>query len=469
MTAPQSPSSASTPANSTAVTLSSVPTSAFLTGSESPIQNGSSSTSLPSTLISGIRPSNRASSPVATSNATASPDGADASASSPRHKSTAAIAGGIVGGLLGLLLLLGSLLWLRRRQRRLRVPPSAEFMGVVGAFSPEPLRATPRFKLARDSSYEPGEPPPPFIPSAYSDQFFEKEKGAGGEEERSEGEDDAEGYMDGSMDETLHDTSSHDEKIVESSYCDLVGNWTSTKRLAATGTTCSSALQTYLQRRVLRAEVIYDPVESIIASEWSFESQQASSIDAQANAHIAGIALSSPPPTMPPILGTVTPADPAAAPANQPYNYHCVWSDRPIIKCIDYRYDARVEDTEWGHGNIGVQSVQHAQHISAKHHSHTAAIAGGVIGMLAVLFLASGVWFMWRRRGRRIAPSTWFMATGILPKPGLVPVQSRFVRLDAGEDEDPPPAYERAFEEAAPTHAERGAIDEKSESRVSRE
>ncbi|TFY60702.1 hypothetical protein EVJ58_g4972 [Rhodofomes roseus] len=201
---------------------------------------------------------------------------------------------------------------------------------------------------------------------------------------------------------------------------------------------------------------------------------------------------------MPPILGTVTPADPAAAsspsvsaaaPANQPVGV-AMSGPTSISSTTTTAYGliaqsssastiATMHESKTPNGATGTSvsnpsntlstSIMPSSGVSAKHHSHTAAIAGGVIGMLAVLFLASGIWFMWRRRGRRIAPSTWFMATGIRPKPGLVPVQSRFVRLDAGEDEDPPPAYERAFEEAAPTHAERGAIDEKSESRVSKE
>ncbi|EPT05951.1 hypothetical protein FOMPIDRAFT_1012994 [Fomitopsis schrenkii] len=78
------------------------------------------------------------------------------------------------------------------------------------------------------------------------------------------------------------------------------------------------------------------------------------------------------------------------------------------------------------------------------HHSHTA-IAAGVAIPVAVIFIALTFWIL-RRRRQRTAPSTWFNITGILPKPGLVPIQSRFVR-STREPEDAPPAYERIVEE----------------------
>ncbi|KAH9934828.1 uncharacterized protein B0H18DRAFT_978480 [Fomitopsis serialis] len=116
------------------------------------------------------------------------------SASLSSHASTAAIAGGVVGGILCLLLLLSSLFWFRRRQHRRKLPPSAEFMGVVRTPTPGPF--TTRLAIVRDSSYEPVEPPPAFTSGAYSDQVYEK--AVGDQKERLEGEDDAEESVDGS-------------------------------------------------------------------------------------------------------------------------------------------------------------------------------------------------------------------------------------------------------------------------------
>ncbi|KAI0736937.1 hypothetical protein C8Q72DRAFT_33799 [Fomitopsis betulina] len=77
------------------------------------------------------------------------------------------------------------------------------------------------------------------------------------------------------------------------------------------------------------------------------------------------------------------------------------------------------------------------------HHDH-AAIAAGVIVPVAVILIALTVCLL-RRHKRRTAPSDWFTVTGILPKPGLVPIQSRFV-CRTREPEEAPPAYERAPE-----------------------
>ncbi|KZT69029.1 hypothetical protein DAEQUDRAFT_765809 [Daedalea quercina L-15889] len=93
--------------------------------------------------------------------------------------------------------------------------------------------------------------------------------------------------------------------------------------------------------------------------------------------------------------------------------------------------------------NASSASMTASPGITSKH-SHAAAIAGSIIGILVLLLIALGVWFARRRRRREMAPSSWFIATGILPKPGLAPIQVRGVPI---EPEGPPPAYEQIIEQ----------------------
>ena len=81
-----------------------------------------------------------------------------------------------------------------------------------------------------------------------------------------------------------------------------------------------------------------------------------------------------------------------------------------------------------------------------EHHKHAGAIVGSIIAAIVVVLILVifAIWAM-RRRRRGVAPSTWFNITGVLPKPGLVPIQSRFVRR-TDEPRDPPPAYEQITE-----------------------
>ncbi|KZT11429.1 uncharacterized protein LAESUDRAFT_720659 [Laetiporus sulphureus 93-53] len=90
---------------------------------------------------------------------------------------TSAIAGGVIGGLLAVLLLLGLIfLWFRRRRRN-RVAPSSEFLA---ARATPGLPDTPhaQIPLARHASIEDEQPPPPFTRGSYRDPVYEKVRAA---------------------------------------------------------------------------------------------------------------------------------------------------------------------------------------------------------------------------------------------------------------------------------------------------
>jgi len=111
-----------------------------------------------------------------------------------------------------------------------------------------------------------------------------------------------------------------------------------------------------------------------------------------------------------------------------------------------------------------IPTSQSPSYITTGHHNHIAVITGSIVGILAFLLLASGLWHLRKRRGRTMAPSAWFRTTGILPKSGLVPIQSPFVRGGSDEQADPPPAYERVLEEGAQASAEEEHNGDKVES-----
>lgn len=98
--------------------------------------------------------------------------------------------GGVIGALLFLVLVAAAVMYfLRRRQRAARPAPSAEFLHMArgGADSPvfvakggyaDEMAHTPTdayfVSLARQSSIEDGEAPPPFTPGNFRDPVLEK-------------------------------------------------------------------------------------------------------------------------------------------------------------------------------------------------------------------------------------------------------------------------------------------------------
>ncbi|KAL5490223.1 hypothetical protein ACEPAI_5056 [Sanghuangporus weigelae] len=128
-----------------------------------------------------------------TSNSDTLPTDSPQVAAATGSNKTGAIVGGVLGGLVFvLLLILGAILFLRRRRRK-RTPASAEFRDRYiprSTAPPPPLRHPLAAQTSRESldpdgdgdgaddfaemRYHPSEPPPPFTKGSFSDPLFEK-------------------------------------------------------------------------------------------------------------------------------------------------------------------------------------------------------------------------------------------------------------------------------------------------------
>ena len=92
-----------------------------------------------------------------------------------------AIAGGVIGAILLLLLLAFGAIWFVRRRRRSRLPASAEFRdygtqpAALGSYSAANSYSshTP-LNREKGAMHDDGDEPPPFSPGSYTDPLFEK-------------------------------------------------------------------------------------------------------------------------------------------------------------------------------------------------------------------------------------------------------------------------------------------------------